>query len=280
MLDVRVVADPDEFFCLAQPLLASQPAEHTTIASILRDVRTGARLYPDAMWIVAVADGNVAGLAMWTAPWPPYLGPMLAAAASAVADLLADRTGVVPGLNGEAAAVRTAIRRYQEHHPGVRVAKTTGVRLHRLEGLVRPEVAGCVRAATWDDHDLVEPWYRDFAVDVGHDPIGVMESMRIHLDRSTLLLWEVDGRAVAMAGRTPSAAGVARVGPVYTPLAYRRHGYGAAVTAEASARAQAPDVKAVVLFTDMANPTSNKIYAEIGFRPVRDYLEVSFGQGS
>jgi predicted GNAT family acetyltransferase len=69
-------------------------------------------------------------------------------------------------------------------------------------------------------------------------------------------------------------AGVARIGPVYTPPEHRRRGYGAAVTAAASRAACGGTAPEVVLFTDLGNPTSNKIYTEIGFRPVRDYLEV------
>jgi predicted GNAT family acetyltransferase len=193
---------------------------------------------------------------------------------------LADHGDAVPGLNGEAQAVRAAVRRYQEHRPGATVTDTTGVRLHRLGDLVPPNVPGRARVSRWDDRELVQAWYRGFAVDVHHDPERVTEGMAMHLDRHTLLLWEVDGTPVSMAGRSPAAAGVARVGPVYTPPEHRRHGYGAAVTAEVSALAQGPDVQAVVLFTDLGNPTSNKIYREIGYRPVRDYLEVSLSSAA
>jgi predicted GNAT family acetyltransferase len=32
----------------------------------------------------------------------------------------------------------------------------------------------------------------------------------------------------------------------------------------------------VCLFTDLANPTSNKIYAAIGYRPLRDFTTYAF----
>lgn len=78
-----------------------------------------------------------------------------------------------------------------------------------------------------------------------------------------------------MAGRN-QAAGVARVGPVYTPTDHRRLGYGAAVTAACTRDALDRGVDAVVLFTDLANPTSNAIHQQIGYRPVRDQSVIRF----
>jgi predicted GNAT family acetyltransferase len=79
-----------------------------------------------------------------------------------------------------------------------------------------------------------------------------------------------------MAARRPPAAGVSRIGPVYTPPRNRGRGYGSAVTARAAL--DVIDNAAIpVLYADRANPTSNKIYRAIGFRPVADRLSVSFG---
>ena len=62
--------------------------------------------------------------------------------------------------------------------------------------------------------------------------------------------WQVEGVVVAMAAASAPASGVARVGAVYTPPAYRRQGYGAAVTAHATATALASDAAHVVLYTN------------------------------
>ena len=63
--------------------------------------------------------------------------------------------------------------------------------------------------------------------------------------------------------------GVARVGPVYTPGAHRGHGYASVLTAHVSRLLRDSGTR-VCLFTDQANPTSNKIYAAIGYEPVVD----------
>ena len=87
---------------------------------------------------------------------------------------------------------------------------------------------------------------------------------------SGLTLWEADGEPVAMAGLTRTVAGVARVSGVYTPPAHRQRGFGGAVTAAVSRQALDAGAAAVVLYTDLANPTSNALYPRLGYRPVED----------
>jgi predicted GNAT family acetyltransferase len=117
------------------------------------------------------------------------------------------------------------------------------------------------------DRALLAEWFATFAGDVGDvmpDPARVVDR---RLENGGLLLWEVDGVPVSLAGITRPVAGVARVAPVYTPAALRGRGYAAAVTAEISRRALEEGL-AVVLFTDVANPTSNALYQRLGYRPV------------
>ncbi len=78
-----------------------------------------------------------------------------------------------------------------------------------------------------------------------------------------------------MAVAHPPVNGVSRIGPVYTPHEHHGRGYGSAVAAAASrAIPDAGDV--ACLYTDLANPTSNKIYQQLGYRAVRDRTTVRF----
>ncbi|MGP8065709.1 MAG: GNAT family N-acetyltransferase, partial [Acidimicrobiales bacterium] len=90
-------------------------------------------------------------------------------------------------------------------------------------------------------------------------------------------LWEdADGAPASLAARHQPAAGVSRIGPVYTPLEHRRFGYGAAATASCSQHALDTDSASTVLFSDLDNPTSNDIYQKIGYTPLEDRLVLSF----
>ncbi len=68
-----------------------------------------------------------------------------------------------------------------------------------------------------------------------------------------------------LTGVNPPSYGVARVGPVYTPKSHRGRGYASAAVAEVSQRILDEGGRAC-LFTDQANPTSNKIYEALGYR--------------
>jgi predicted GNAT family acetyltransferase len=69
---------------------------------------------------------------------------------------------------------------------------------------------------------------------------------------------------------------VSRIGPVFTPRDWRGRGYGSAVTAAAANLARLDGVDEVVLFADLANPTSNAICQRIGFEAVGDSVRVDF----
>ena len=77
-------------------------------------------------------------------------------------------------------------------------------------------------------------------------------------------------------GRTPNGA---RVGPVYTPPEFRRRGYASAVVAGVSRRLLDEGRRYCFLYTDLANPTSNRIYQDIGYEPACDSRDYRFQAG-
>ena len=95
-----------------------------------------------------------------------------------------------------------------------------------------------------------------------------------------LTLWEAGGQPVSLAGLTRPAAGQVRVGPVYTPPGQRGQGYGGAVTWAVTRAALDAGVTGVLLFTDLANPTSNALYQRLGYRAVSDRTMYSFRRNS
>ena len=70
-----------------------------------------------------------------------------------------------------------------------------------------------------------------------------------------------------------------RIGPVYTPPELRGHGYASNLVAGVTQRQLDAGRDYVFLFTDLANPTSNKIYQDIGYQPVNDIDEWDFTAG-
>ncbi len=89
---------------------------------------------------------------------------------------------------------------------------------------------------------------------------------------------EVDGEPVAQAAARAVVAGMSRIGPVYTPPEHRGRGYAAAVTAAAARWALGSGARHVLLYTDLANPTTNRLSPRLGFRPRYDALELRFAR--
>ena len=147
-------------------------------------------------------------------------------------------------------------------------------RLVTLTPLDRP--AGAARLATAADRDLLITWLTDFSVETGDSPGPPPGTVDDELSYGGLTLWEADGIPVAVAGVKRPAAGVVRVGPVYTPPGQRRHGYAAAATVAVSQAALDAGAAGVVLFTDLASAASNGLYPRLGYQPVADRVMLSF----
>jgi predicted GNAT family acetyltransferase len=135
-------------------------------------------------------------------------------------------------------------------------------------------------AATEDDVGLATQWFEAFMGDAdemagrprgasAHD-VPDRDGMLRKLRTGTIWFWvDESGAPVHLTGANPPAFGVARIGPVYTPPAERGRGWASNAVADVSRRLRAEGAR-VCLFTDQANPTSNRIYAALGYRPVVD----------
>ena len=161
-------------------------------------------------------------------------------------------------------------------------------RIHELR-TVRPldHPAGRLRVATTADRATVVPWLAGmhldiFGADVPFDPEAVADRRLAPPgapgDPFTSLYCWVDeaGEPRAMAGAQATTATGVRIGAVYTPPTHRRRGYGTAAVATLSQQMLDLGRGACYLFTDLANPTSNHIYKEIGYEPVADVDEIRF----
>ncbi len=274
---VTVFDDAESFAAVVGPFVDSDPAGTTVLATVLADILTGHRSYPGAMWLAADAAGATVGVGMLTPPHRFWLSPMPDEAAAVMATEMAKAVepGMLPGIAGEQRAAGIAVDTWARKRPTEPMLQTRTQRLYELAALTSPtNVMGRARPAVTADSDLLIGWQRAFAEEC--------DAMLADVDAATAArlaghgayhLWEVEERVVSMAGHTAEVAGTVRVGPVYTPQDVRAHGYGAAVTAATTRHALEGGAEHVVLFTDLANPTSNSIYQRIGFRPVRDYVE-------
>jgi len=92
-----------------------------------------------------------------------------------------------------------------------------------------------------------------------------------------LYLWS-DGAPVSMAWKTRPTRHSITVSGVYTPPALRRRGYATSCVAGLSQLLLDEGYAYCTLYTDLANPTSNHIYQEIGYRPIQASIDIVFGE--
>ena len=120
-------------------------------------------------------------------------------------------------------------------------------------------------------------WYRAFQAAIGAAPSSVTSVVERRFLSGHLWIWDDHG-PVALAGLSDSVAGVVRVGPVYTPPEHRNHGYATSLVAALSSEVRSSGNRCI-LYTDLANATSNSIYRAVGYRAVAEALRYSFDHG-
>jgi predicted GNAT family acetyltransferase len=306
-MEVICLADAGAFLEAARPAFEREPVLSNVVATNAAAVRDGRSRPVGPRWYVLREGAHIVGVAMQTAPYPLWLGPMsdpmrgpvsgpdgardTATADDATADdaaralvaHYADHGWTTPGVNGVRAEA-TAFARRWEAHAGVTATVVMDQLQYELVDLVPAigadgaPIEGTSRLAVEGDLPLLVAWMHGFSRDVGES--HVLEDaellMRERIEDGNALLWLVDGQPVSMAGIRRASVGVARVGPVYTPAQHRRNGYAAAVTAAVSRLAFERGAQRCMLFTDAANPTSNAVYLRLGYRVVGDAVRYVF----
>ncbi|WP_440899442.1 GNAT family N-acetyltransferase [Actinosynnema sp.] len=278
MADVVVHEDPVEFWALAGDFFRADPVRHTACIAVVEQCLRQPE--PSAVECVTVHDGGqLVAAAVRTPPRGVNLSGVPAPWADVVAQAYAER-GDLPGAGGprenaEAFVLPWSVR------TGASAYQSKELRLFRLDELTPPDVPGSARVAGEADFDLLVGWRARYAVQVGeadrHDEESAAAGIRHRAAAGYAdLLWQHGDEPVSWAAVNPPVAGMSRVGPVYTPVEHRAHGYASAITAAASAWALDRGAEHVLLFTDLANRTTNTIYPALGYRPVADAVDFVF----
>ena len=282
-IQVERLPDAPAFLEVAGPYLERREAEHNLLfgiaANLIRDPdrpMTGPPLFAAVR-----RDHDVVAAALMTPPfnivvsWTDDPG-----AIPALAGELVHARIVIPGITAPP-EIASAFAAAWAGLGGPTARRTMAERIYRVERVTPPrDVSGTLRIADERDRELLRSWTHEFLIEAlgrpdPHEAHDVVDGA-LRTGTRTFYLWEHDGRPVSMAGVTgPTPHGI-RVGPVYTPPADRGHGFASAVTAAASQAQLDQGRRFVFLFTDLDNPTSNKIYQAIGYQPVIDIDQWSF----
>jgi uncharacterized protein len=273
---------PQAFLDAVEPFLLPDEACHNLLLGIAARLIARGLTVADVYLAAALDRGEIAGAAMMTSPYRLVLSQMARpGAVRALAEDVATLRPPPPGLNGPDPVAAEFVAVWQEL-TGERSRRALHERIHRLDALRPvPRVPGRMRPAADADRPLLLDWLRAFGAEAfGKDnrPPGEAERVlntRLGGTDEGLVLWD-DGGPRCLAGYAgPTRHGV-RIGPVYTPPQHRRRGYATACVAELSGLLLERGRRFCMLFTDLANATSNRIYQRIGYEPICDVAEYRF----
>jgi predicted GNAT family acetyltransferase len=280
-LRVERPADVVAFEDRAGAFLREREAENNLILGLCANLRAGRSFGPQPPYFaVATVGADVVGAAMRTPP----LNLLVAAGTHerSVPAIVEDVRGVtahLPGAVGPVTLARVLADRWSAR-TGASARLHMAERIYRLDRVIAPPhgpASGQMRQATALDRALVSGWLLAFAQEALNEGNAAAASASADwwIHSGGLYLW-VDGQPVAMAGASGPTPNGIRIGAVYTPRELRGRGYASTLVATLSQRQLDAGRRFCFLFTDLSNPTSNKIYQDIGYGPVCDVEEYRF----
>lgn len=274
-MNVRRFVDARAFLDRAERWLLQEEAEYGLVLGVATAL-LGPHRFGSPVYLATLEhEDEVLGCAFRTPPYHAVVTQLPAGAAAALAEDMGTLYDDLPGVQGPVNEAEAFAAVWCERNGGRPVL---GFRLcvHVLTEVVRPvpPAPGRLRPALAGDVDLVTQWAAGFVSDTGVTTRA--EEFGEHLLRAGgLYLWE-DGRPRSMVGVNRTSARGATIGAVYTPPEFRGRGYASAAVAELSQRLLDAGRSFCTLYTDLANPTSNKIYRAVGFRPGAESVLIRF----
>lgn len=269
----ELTRDATEFAARAQEFVEAR-VERSVLATVLVGALQG--YFRDGLFACGLdADQRVVAAAMRTPPWPMVVSEFDDRNAEQLVAAWLGQDPELPGVTGLAASAQAVADAWERATDGSWAVERREA-LHVLDEPRDPPrpASGALREARDGERELLIEWERAFAHEAGLIGDHAERMVDARLGYHGAYLWDDDG-PVCEIGNAPPVARVIRFGPVYTPPELRGRGYASSAIAARSRLAIESGLRCI-LFTDLANPTSNKIYADVGYRRVADWNELSF----
>jgi predicted GNAT family acetyltransferase len=279
---MKLFSDAGRFLERVQPFLVRREAEHCLILGLLDGLRAGEQWGAEPpLMAVAEDHGEVAAVVLMTPPRNLILSRIADdSTIDAIADELRAKGVAIPGVNSCAEVARKFALKWSELS-ACTFRTQMAQRIYQLSRVTKQvRTAGNIRDPNQSDDALMRKWRAAFSMDAeGMDREAAEREAALPLPKSRhLVLWEIEGTPVSMAGFAGPTPNGIRVAWVYTPPENRGKGFAGACVAALSQKLLDDGRKFCFLYTDLANPTSNHIYQTIGYEPVIDATVYSFSK--
>lgn len=274
-------SDASEFAEVAEPIIAKNEDVFSLFYGVLQAIKAGKYEHP---FMAAITDDNhVVALLQMTPPHPLNLVIVDEGRKDETIDF------IISELHKNSLSVSSVISLKQwatsfanawEQQTGEQQKLLMDQGLYRLDEVEETLVMspGSWRIATVADAPLIEKWFALFEEDTNLDktsPDLIKEKVAEFLGAQEVFLWEDEGKVVSMMKKSRPTKNSVTVSLVFTPKEERKKGYARTMVAQGS-KELLKDYEFCVLYTDMMNPTSNKIYKEIGYKHIADSIHIGF----
>jgi GNAT superfamily N-acetyltransferase len=271
-MDIIHHCEAADFVRQAVPMLMLREAENNLI--IGKATALAAKPPEAANLLISISDnGSLVGAAMMTPPHHLVMTNLADSAVDALAHWLHDRGISPPGISAPVPSARRLAMTWKALS-GVEAQLRRSLRVFLIDHVIPParQASGSFHVAMNDDSSILQDWCEAFGHSIGEPSPQARMLAAERLRQQAFFVWK-DPAAVSMAGVAGPTPNGIRINSVYTPPEHRNRGYASACVAALSQRMLDTGRRFCFLYTDLANPTSNGIYARIGYRRVCDWSD-------
>lgn len=190
-----------------------------------------------------------------------------------VAHFIHEKNFKVPGVVAPAQTSETFAQLYSKIS-GKKFKLGMDQKLYQLEKVIWPDsVDGKLINADLSHLQTAAQWLFEFYQEsLPHESLSLERarlSMETRINKKEVFIWlNKAGEPVAInLSSRPTRNGIS-ISFVYTPPNHRKKGYASALVAHTSQKMLDAGKKFCVLYTDVTNPTSNRIYQNIGYQEI------------
>jgi predicted GNAT family acetyltransferase len=272
--------DAVSFLDRARPFLMRAEAANSLILGVSGPPGSRPRLWREDCYLAVVeGGGQVIACAVRTPPFGVNVTSADRSALEALVEDLIEKYGALPSVYGPEPTVNVFAELWSQR---VGTSHRTWMRerlfeAREVQALAR-RAPGALRMAGEADLPIVADWAEAFDLEarVG-TPLDPRRDAEAQVVERRVVVWDDNG-PVSVAGWAGRTARGASIVWVYTPPEHRRHGYASAGVADLTQRLL-EGRELCWISTDLTNPTTNKIYPAIGYRPVCDRSRIDFDAG-
>ncbi len=279
-ISVKKIEDTMEFYQTVLPILMKKEAENNLLLGLLNQIRDGTSRYQDAVKIIVKNEKEIRGIFLMTPPHHMIIelendDDLIKEVTQQLKQIVMDESLSIPGFIGE----KESVIKFADLWTSGEYTTNMRQRIYKLDKVNTISYAdGHLEKATVEEKELVAAWIMGFIEDTPERPITkeqALEKAQFMLEEQSVYFWIQEGIPVSMARRARATENGITVNMVYTPREHRKKGLASSVVAGLSTLLL-QEYSFCTLYTDLDNPTSNKIYMNIGYKPIADSIMINF----